>query len=49
LTANAVAFFDMNDELVLALYPSASLAKDANIAVTPARRGTVSIGHIVKS
>jgi uncharacterized protein len=45
----AVAFFDMNDDLILALYPAASLSKDANIAATRARLGAVSIGHIVKS
>jgi catechol 2,3-dioxygenase-like lactoylglutathione lyase family enzyme len=45
----AVAFFNMNDDLILALYPSASLSKDAKIAATPTRLGAVSIGHIVKS
>jgi len=45
----AVVFFDMNDELILAIYPTASLAKDAGIAATQTRLGAVSIGHIVKS
>ena len=45
----AVAFFNMNDDLILALYPSASLSKDAKIAATATRLGAVSIGHIVKS
>ena len=45
----AVVFFDMNDDLILALYPMASLAKDAKITATHARTGAVSIGHIVKS
>lgn len=45
----AVVFINMNDDLILALYPSASLAKDAGIAATQARLGAVSIGHIVKS
>ena len=45
----AVVFFHMNDDLILALYPTASLAKDANIAATETRLGAVSIGHIVKS
>lgn len=45
----AVVFFDMNDGLILALYPTASLAKDANVDATTARLGAVSIGHIVAS
>jgi catechol 2,3-dioxygenase-like lactoylglutathione lyase family enzyme len=45
----AVVFFHMNDDLILALWPSASLSKDARIAATPTRLGAVSIGHIVKS
>lgn len=45
----AVVFFHLNDDLILALYPSASLAKDAGIAATEARLGTISIGHIVSA
>jgi uncharacterized protein len=45
----AVVFFEMNDDLILALYPATSLAKDANITATQARLGAVSIGHIVQS
>ena len=45
----AVVFFDMNDGLTLALYPSTSLAKDAAIAATPRPLGAVSIGHVVNS
>jgi catechol 2,3-dioxygenase-like lactoylglutathione lyase family enzyme len=45
----AVVFFNMNDDLMLALYPAASLSKDAKIAATHARLGAVSIGHIVQS
>jgi uncharacterized protein len=45
----AVVFFHMNDDLILALYPKSSLAKDANIAVTPSSPSELSIGHIVKS
>lgn len=45
----AVVFFHMNDDLILALYPAASLAKDAGIEPTRARLGAVSIGHIVNS
>ena len=44
----AVDFFN-NDDLIVALYPTASLAKDANITATEARLGAVSIGHIVGS
>lgn len=32
----AVAFFEMNDGLILALWPKTSLAKDAKIPVSPA-------------
>jgi uncharacterized protein len=45
----AVVFFEMNNDLILALYPATSLAKDANITATQARLGAVSIGHIVRS
>ena len=45
----AVVFFHLNEDLILALYPSASLSKDARIAATEARLGAISIGHIVNS
>jgi uncharacterized protein len=45
----AVVFFNMNDDLILALYPTVSLSKDANITATQERLGAISIGHIVKS
>jgi uncharacterized protein len=45
----AVVFFNMNEDLILALYPATSLAKDANITATQARLGAVSMGHIVRS
>jgi catechol 2,3-dioxygenase-like lactoylglutathione lyase family enzyme len=45
----AVAFFDLNDDLILALYPAASLAKDAGTRVTGERLGAVSIGQVVAS
>ena len=45
----AVVFFRQNDDLVLALYPAASLAKDAGIVATGQRLGAVSIGHLVGS
>jgi uncharacterized protein len=45
----AVVFFHLNEDLILALYPTASLAKDAKITATQARLGAVSIGHLVRS
>lgn len=43
----AVAFFDMNDDLILALYPKTFLAKDAKISMSPPSPVEFSIGHIV--
>jgi catechol 2,3-dioxygenase-like lactoylglutathione lyase family enzyme len=45
----AVVFFDMNDDLILALYPRAALAKDAKVSLTPPSPSEFSIGHIVRS
>ncbi|MGH7508380.1 MAG: VOC family protein [bacterium] len=45
----AVVFFSMNDDLILALYPKAALAKDAKISVGSPSPAEFSIGHIVKS
>jgi catechol 2,3-dioxygenase-like lactoylglutathione lyase family enzyme len=45
----AVVFFEMNDDLILACWPAASLAKDAKIAEAREVRGAVSIGHYVKT
>jgi catechol 2,3-dioxygenase-like lactoylglutathione lyase family enzyme len=45
----AVVFIKMNEGMILALYPSGSLAKDARINVTQSRLGAVSIGHVVNS
>jgi len=45
----AVVFIPVNDGLTLALYPAASLAKDAGIAATRVRLGAISIGHLVDS
>ncbi|WVT74977.1 VOC family protein [Sinorhizobium chiapasense] len=44
-----VVFFHMGDDLILALFPAQSLAKDAKISPTQVRLGAVSIGHIVNS
>ena len=49
LEDGAVVFFDMNDDLILALYPKASLAKDAKVLATPPSAAEFTIGHIVGS
>jgi uncharacterized protein len=45
----AAVFFSMNDDLILALYPKTSLAREANVAVTPPSPSEFAIGHNVKS
>jgi uncharacterized protein len=45
----AVVFFNLNDDLILALWPRSSLAKDAKVPVTVASPSEFSLGHIVKS
>jgi uncharacterized protein len=45
----AVVFFNMNDDLILALYPRAALAKDAKVADGPGSPAEFSIGHTVGS
>lgn len=45
----AVAFFNMNDDLILALFPRAALAKDAGIPEGRPCPGEFSIGHNVNS
>jgi len=47
--AGAVAMFDLDGGLILALYPRTELAKDANIPVGAQQSGEFSIGHIVES
>jgi hypothetical protein len=47
--AGAAAMFDLDGDLILALYPRAELAKDANIPLEPAMSGAFSIGHVVAS
>ena len=42
-------FFRLDGGLTLALYPAASLAKDAGIVATGPRLGAVSVGHLVGS
>jgi uncharacterized protein len=45
--AGAVAMFQLQGGLILALYPRTELAKDANIQVGPSSSGEFSIGHAV--
>jgi catechol 2,3-dioxygenase-like lactoylglutathione lyase family enzyme len=45
----AVVFFEMNDELILALYPAEALAKDANVTVGAGNPAALSVGHMVGS
>ena len=45
----AVVFFDVNDDLILALYPRSALAKDARVSAGPSSPAGFSIGHIVGS
>jgi catechol 2,3-dioxygenase-like lactoylglutathione lyase family enzyme len=45
----AIVLFKMKDDFILALYPTASLAKDAKVTATKAPLGAASIGQLVKS
>ncbi|MCI0397470.1 MAG: VOC family protein [Chloroflexi bacterium] len=45
----AVVFFNLNDDLILALYPRTALAKDAKIPLSPPGPAELSLGHIVNS
>jgi uncharacterized protein len=45
----AVVFFNMNDDLILALYPKVALAKDAKLSASAPSPTEFSLGHIVKS
>jgi catechol 2,3-dioxygenase-like lactoylglutathione lyase family enzyme len=45
----AVVFFDMNDDLILALWPRTSLAHDAKVHAGAPSATELTIGHIVKS
>ncbi len=45
----AVVFFNMHDDLILALYPRPALAKDAKVSLSPASPSELAIGHIVGS
>ena len=45
----AVVFFNLNDDLMLALYPRTALAKDAKVTVGLPSPAEFSIGHNVNS
>ena len=45
----AVVFFRLDEGLILALWPRASLAHDSKVEPTRSRLGAVSIGHVVGS
>lgn len=45
----AVVFFDMNDDLILALWPRASLVHDAKVPLSAPSASELTIGHIVRS
>ncbi len=45
----AVVFFQMNEGLILSLYPKPALAKDAKVSAGPPSPGEFSIGHVVGS
>ncbi len=45
----AVVFFNINEDLILALYPKPALAKDAKVQVSPPSPSEFTIGHLVRS
>ena len=45
----AVVFFDMSEDLMLALYPRSALAKDAKVPVSPPSPSELTIGQLVRS
>jgi len=45
----AVVFVEMGGGLILALYPRRSLAKEANVPVTPPSPSDLALGHNVRS
>jgi catechol 2,3-dioxygenase-like lactoylglutathione lyase family enzyme len=45
--AGAIALFELQGGLLLAIYPRSELAKDANVPPGPARPGEFSLGHLV--
>jgi catechol 2,3-dioxygenase-like lactoylglutathione lyase family enzyme len=47
--AGAVAMFNLEGGVTLALYPRSELAKDAAVAFGPQKSGEFSIGHLVET
>ena len=47
--AGAIALFELQNGLLLSLYPRAELAKDAKVPLGPPKTGEFSIGHAVAS
>ncbi len=47
--AGAVATFQLQGGLILALYPRGELAKDGHVALEPPQAGAFSLGHAVSS
>lgn len=47
--AGAIALFELQNGLLLSLYPRSELAKDAKIPLGPPKAGEFSIGHAVTS
>jgi catechol 2,3-dioxygenase-like lactoylglutathione lyase family enzyme len=47
--AGAAAMFELDDGLILALYPRSELAKDANVPLGEPKTGEFSIGQIVEN
>src|SRR6478609_8478196 len=45
----AVAFFNLDNGVILAVWPAASLDKDTGIKAVRERLGAVSLGHLVAS
>ena len=47
--AGAIALFELQNGLLLSLYPRTELAKDAKVPLDPPKTGEFSIGHAVAS
>ena len=47
--AGAIAMFELDDGLILSLYPRTDLARDAGVAVDATSRTEFSLGHVVES
>jgi catechol 2,3-dioxygenase-like lactoylglutathione lyase family enzyme len=47
--AGAIAMFNLDGGVILALYPRTELAKDATVPLGPQKSGEFSIGHLVGS